>query len=659
MMAAGAGLRAQEITITLNPGWNWISYPQAVAMGIGEALGDFVPMEGDIFKSQTNMTSYHNGSWSGGLTQFTPGWGYMYYSARTEDIGFVFAYAGTSNVVLTTMEPADITTISAVVGGMVTLPEGGRVFMRGVCWGIEPNPDIDGNHTTEEIGVGEFTRLLYDLVPGTTYYVRAYALTDFGLVYGEELSFTTIENSAHDYVDLGLPSGTLWATCNVGADTPEGRGDYFAWGETHPKDYYSWETYKYCNGSHSSLTKYCCNYSYGNNGFTDDLTTLLPYDDAATTNWGPDWRMPTKEEWEELYNNTTSTWTIQNDVRGRLFTASNGNSIFLPVGGYRSYGNFSNAIYGYYWSSSLSGDPSCAWQFFFHSGDYFMNNEFCYRNYGQPVRAVRSSEQVIVPTGAIEGKFTINSDGDQVYFSQGNLQYQANTNTWRFATNQYDYVGSDNSHIFFNYSGWIDLFGWGTSGWDNGNTYYQPWSYNNYHGGYYGPSGQYDLTGSYANSDWGVYNPISNGGNQSNLWRTLTKAEWMYLLQTRTTSTGIRYAKAQVLGVNGMLLLPDDWSEEIYSLNNTNTHTASFTSNVISVMQWPMLERAGVVFLPAAGIRNMREVSEVGTCGYYWSTTSASISYNALGIYFNDSQHGQNNTGRFFGSSVRLVHDIE
>ena len=133
----------------------------------------------------------------------------------------------------------------------------------------------------------------------------------------------------------------------------------------------------------------------------------------------------------------------------------------------------------------------------------------------------------------------------------------------------------------------------------------------------------------------------------------------MYLLQTRTTSTGIRYAKAQVLGVNGMLLLPDDWSEEIYSLNNTNTHTASFTSNVISVMQWPMLERAGVVFLPAAGIRNMREVSEVGTCGYYWSTTSASISYNALGIYFNDSQHGQNNTGRFFGSSVRLVHDIE
>ena len=93
MMVAGAGQNAQEITITLNPGWNWISYPQAVAMGIGEALGEFVPMEGDIFKSQTNMTSYHNGSWSGGLTQFTPGWGYMYYSARTEDIGFVFAYA--------------------------------------------------------------------------------------------------------------------------------------------------------------------------------------------------------------------------------------------------------------------------------------------------------------------------------------------------------------------------------------------------------------------------------------------------------------------------------------------------------------------------------------------------------------------------------------
>ena len=76
----------------------------------------------------------------------------------------------------------------------------------------------------------------------------------------------------HEYVDLGLPSGTLWATCNVGADTPEGYGDYFAWGETEPKEVYSWETYKWCNGDEYSMTKYCTNSQYGYNGFTDGST---------------------------------------------------------------------------------------------------------------------------------------------------------------------------------------------------------------------------------------------------------------------------------------------------------------------------------------------------------------------------------------------------
>jgi hypothetical protein len=158
----------------------------------------------------------------------------------------------------------------------------------------------------------------------------------------------------HAYVDLGLPSGLLWATCNVGADTPEAYGDYFAWGETTPKDYYDWSNYQYCNGSYNTLTKYCNYSSYGYNGFTDDLTTLLPEDDAATANWGNGWRMPTIGEFEELYNNTTATWTQQNGVNGRLFTAANGNSLFLPAAGYRWYDELDGDGYdGPYWSSSL------------------------------------------------------------------------------------------------------------------------------------------------------------------------------------------------------------------------------------------------------------------------------------------------------------------
>ena len=202
----------------------------------------------------------------------------------------------------------------------------------------------------------------------------------------------TSNSGSHAYVDLGLPSGLLWATCNVGADNPEDYGDYFAWGETQPKDTYDWSTYQHCNGSANTLTKYCNNSSYGNNGFTDNLTTLLPEDDAATANWGSDWRIPTKGEWQELYNNTTVTWTQQNGVNGRLFTATNGNSLFLPAAGYLDYhGHGGAGSYGYYWSSSLfTGNPCVAWRFDFHSGNYDMSSYLRY--YGQSVRAVRSAQ---------------------------------------------------------------------------------------------------------------------------------------------------------------------------------------------------------------------------------------------------------------------------
>lgn len=199
--------------------------------------------------------------------------------------------------------------------------------------------------------------------------------------------------SSENYVDLGLPSGTLWATCNIGANTPEGYGNYFAWGETQPKDTYNWSTYQYCNGSNNSLTKYCNNSSYGYNGFTDNLTTLLPGDDAATANWGSDWRMPTKAEFDELYNNTTRTWTQQGGVNGWLFTAANSNSLFLPAAGCRWGVDLEYAGGdGNYWSSSLhSSHPDNAWNFYFNSGSYSMHGSS--RSNGRSVRAVRSAPQ--------------------------------------------------------------------------------------------------------------------------------------------------------------------------------------------------------------------------------------------------------------------------
>ena len=170
------------------------------------------------------------------------------------------------------------------------------------------------------------------------------------------------------YVDLGLPSGTLWATCNVGADSPEDYGLYFAWGETtgNTQDTsdgrsFDWSTYKYCSGSYSTLTKYCNDSSCGYNGFTDNLTELLLEDDAATANWGTNWRMPSYDQFNELFNSsytTTTEWTTVNGVYGYKITSKMsgyvGNFIFLPAAGYRYNSSLGNAgLVGYYWSRTL------------------------------------------------------------------------------------------------------------------------------------------------------------------------------------------------------------------------------------------------------------------------------------------------------------------
>lgn len=157
----------------------------------------------------------------------------------------------------------------------------------------------------------------------------------------------------HQSVDLGLPSGTLWATCNVGANTPEDYGDYFAWGETKPKDTYEWSNYQYTMGTDSEMMKYCTNPESGINGYTDGLLYLEPKDDAATANWGKKWCTPTYEQWEELHNNTTVTQTTQNGVDGMLYTARNGNSIFLPFAGSAAKKQFGQGKQGAYWTSLL------------------------------------------------------------------------------------------------------------------------------------------------------------------------------------------------------------------------------------------------------------------------------------------------------------------
>lgn len=291
-----------------------------------------------------------------------------------------------------TEEVSDITSNTAQCSGRVINDGGSKVTERGICWSTIDSPTISDCHVAVGMGTGTFTVSISGLEANTTYHFRAYAINEKGTAYGLNKEATTIgSDGGHDYINLGLPSGTLWATCNVGADTPEGYGDYFAWGETRPKDYYDWSTYQYCNGNYDQLTKYCVNANYGYNGFFDNLTVLQPSDDAARANWGNGWCIPTKEQFVELLQNTSNIWTTQNGVCGMLFTASNGRSLFLPAAGVRVGDVLGNdGILGVYHSSLLyTYHSTYSWHLWLTSDDCFTGNNP--RGSGKSVRAVRFS----------------------------------------------------------------------------------------------------------------------------------------------------------------------------------------------------------------------------------------------------------------------------
>ena len=213
------------------------------------------------------------------------------------------------------------------------------------------------------------------------------------LCYPENSDIILVEKEpvGDDWVDLGLPSGLLWATRNVGATSPEDYGDYFAWGETATKNDYHSSTYiYYYNGNHTQITKYCDASDEGYNGFTDNLPILQPEDDAATANYGG--RTPTWEEWQELMDNTTIHWTTRNGVNGILFTGTNGNRFFLPAAGsFYSSTLDDDGSEGFYWSSSLNlGLPYYAGGFHFDSSDQELYGGYS-REYGFTVRAVRQN----------------------------------------------------------------------------------------------------------------------------------------------------------------------------------------------------------------------------------------------------------------------------
>ena len=277
---------------------------------------------------------------------------------------------------------------------------------------------------------------------------------------------------------------------------------------------------------------------------------------------------------------------------------------------------------------------------------------------------------------ATPGLFSV-SASKKVVISQGNLQYQASTGIWKFSDTQYGMIGSDNTNISSSYTGWIDLFGWGTSSWNNGNKCYQPYSSSNATSGDYasskgfgygptdGSTYTYSLTGEYSNSDWGVYATISNGGGKGR-WVTMTGntgGEWDYLLSTRSASTinstsNARYIQATVNAVQGIILFPDSYShpEGVTLPNQINKSNNYWATNTYNLTDWLSMEKAGAVFMPRAGYRQGTAFTSGDV--YYWSSTAKGSGYayaTRLGPYGNSFTTDNN---RYRGNSVRLVREV-
>jgi hypothetical protein len=472
---------AQSVTVTLMPGWNWISNPTMDTLDFAAVLGSFTPAVGDIIQSQWGSSSYlSNGQWRGNVSQFYPGYGYMYKSNRTMPVMLTFnAQQPAPQVIVTTAEPTDITTNSATCGGNVASSDGDyvSVTLRGICWSTNPNPTFNDNYVEVGNCIGSFTASMTDLSIGTTYYVRAFAVTANGTFYGEEKTFSTRD---------GIPIVNTSPALNLSV------GGCAICGGTITDD-----------GGLEILERGVC-WSTSPNPTIDDSHT---YD-------------------------------------------GNGLGVF---------------------NSRISGLTS--------STTYYVRayatNEYS-TAYGDELSFVTTD----IPTGVINGLFTINSNGDQVYFSQGNLQYigSASTPYYRFSDNQYDMLGAANQSS-------LDI----------------------------------DLLSTRFQYDWSDI-VIENGGNESGIWHVLGMGEWIYLTMQRATSSGIPSTLAKVNNVDGLLVPPDDWDADLYPLS---VNLSSSESNVISLDDWnTILEPSGVLFLPCAG--GIRDFS--GNWGYwdgpgnYWAS---------------------------------------
>lgn len=565
-----------------------------------------------------------------------------------------------------TVEATNITMTTATVEGNVTNDGGSAVTERGICYSIYENPTLSDSVRLAGTGIGRFYCEMSNLTNATTYYIRAFATNSEGTSFGDVITIRTVEHpmlatvTTDEVSDITINTAVCGGNVlNDGFAEVTERGICYA---THEEP--TVFDYKVAGGE--GLGLFQCRMS--------GLEMLTTYYVRAYA----------KNSEGYAYGNEVSFVTADETYLPEVITHEVTDfNHFYAIGGGEVVANGGLDILqrGICWSTSHNptiygskltagsgmGEFECRMLSLFGNTTYYVRayaGNAAGVAYGNEVTFTTSPHPNTAPEGAIPALFSISSTR-QVFFSKGNLQYQASTDTWRFAEHQWDYVGGDtdgtvyengvkcdNQMISQTYSGWIDLFGWATSGWNNNNHYYQPWdtestgwAIDGFGYGYWdGEYANYSMTGDYANMDWGVYNPISNGGNEAGLWRTPYWGDMNYIMQSRPNAAYLQ-SDGEVNGIRGTIVLPDAW------ILPEGVSFVGSSYNEYTLEEWGIMESAGAVFLPKAGRRTLENgvpYYELGTG--YWLSSRTMYDSHGQADSWNGGYHNRN-----FGQSVRLI----
>lgn len=493
---------------------------------------------------------------------------------------------------VTTAIPTDITLNSAICGGTIDYEGSSPVTQYGVCWSTEDNPNIDGPHTSNNANETTFSETIADLMPSTTYYVCAYAINDVGTGYGDILSFTTLSFTPNRY--------NVEVECNPSAGgTASGGGEYDEGSICTVKVDHVNEHYEFINWTENQ----------------SEVSSDVEYTFTVTRD-----------------RNLTANFKQKTYTISATANPSSGGSV-SGTGNHFTYGT----------DCTLTATANVGYEFErWTENDNEVSNEPNYTFTVNGNRDLVAHFVPHVPQGGVDGMFSVSAT-QQVYFSQGNLQYTKSTREWSFMEHQYDIVETNGQDVGENYANQnvVSLFGWGTG--------------NN-------PTKTSQSSQDYQEfTDWGT-NRISNADNVD--WRTLTKTEWKYVFNEREASTinntpNARYVKAMIGDIKGVILFPDEYTHpnNISVPQQINQPTADFAYNKYTINNLSQMQGCGCVFLPLAGLRRGTIVNDLDQ-GYYWSS-SADVPTGKVVRFNSTTCNPEFGISVHCGASVRLVHPIQ